>query len=61
MLSIGGRNPIDDNGNTVMSKDTAVHGLQLFDVSSITWKDSYDANAPAYGGTCSISTYCGIR
>jgi hypothetical protein len=43
VLSIGGT-----TGDNPADKDPATQGLQLFDVTEMEWKDSYDANAPAY-------------
>lgn len=42
VLSIGGT---PGNYN---EKDPAAQGLQLFDMTELKWKDSYDANAAAY-------------
>lgn len=42
MLSIGG----SDKART--DPDPAPQGLLLFDMTTLQWKDSYDANAAAY-------------
>ncbi|KAL9583210.1 MAG: hypothetical protein Q9212_002840 [Teloschistes hypoglaucus] len=47
MLSIGGRNPLDD-GQGILSPDPIKHGLQIFDLTEMKWSDRYDANAAPY-------------
>ena len=47
MLSIGGRNPLDVNSNTI-STDSATHGLQIFDMTKMRWSSKYDAEAAPY-------------
>lgn len=47
MLSVGGNNPLDANSETT-SKDPMAQGLQIFDLSDMTWSSSYDAHAAPY-------------
>ncbi|KAL8632441.1 hypothetical protein Q9189_001816 [Teloschistes chrysophthalmus] len=47
MLSIGGRNPLDD-GQGILGPDPIRHGLQIFDLTAMKWSDRYDANAAPY-------------
>ncbi|KAI4252428.1 MAG: hypothetical protein LQ352_004301 [Teloschistes flavicans] len=47
MLSIGGRNPLDD-GQGILSPDPIKHGLQVFDLTEMKWSDRYDADAAPY-------------
>ena len=47
MLSIGGFNPLDVN-NEVKSIDPIPQGLQIFDLTEMTWSSKYDANAAPY-------------
>ena len=42
VLSIGGTD------GSASEADPAPQGLLLFDMTSLEWKDSYDANAAAY-------------
>ena len=46
MLSIGGLDPLDLY--PTMSKDAAIHGLNIFDMTAMEWRDSYDAGAAPY-------------
>ena len=49
MLSIGGLNPLDvNNENSVFSTDPIPQGLQIFDLTEMTWSSKYDANAAPY-------------
>ena len=45
MLSIGGVNPLDTK---TTSQDSAMHGLQIFDLTEMQWNDQYDAKAARY-------------
>jgi len=47
ILSIGGVDR-QTQGAGMTQKDEAPNGLLLFDMSTLKWKDSYDANAAAY-------------
>lgn len=47
MLSIGGRDPLDD-GQGILSPDPIKHGLQIFDLTEMKWSDRYDSNAAPY-------------
>ena len=47
MLSIGGLNPLDQNTGTY-SVDPMAQGLQIFDMTEMTWSSSYDAQAAPY-------------
>lgn len=51
MLSIGG------TGSAWSDQDPAPQGLQLFDMTELKWKDSYDANAAAYERAAAIKTW----
>ena len=48
MLSIGGLDPSMPINASRNSLDTWQHGLGIFDMVDLKWKESYDANAPAY-------------
>lgn len=47
MLSIGGFNPLDANKDAT-STDPMPQGLQIFDLTEMTWSSKYDANAAPY-------------
>ena len=47
MLSVGGFNPLDINEG-IMSIDPIPQGLQIFDLTEMTWGSKYDANAAPY-------------
>ncbi|KAK3385929.1 hypothetical protein B0H63DRAFT_394993 [Podospora didyma] len=49
-LSIGNRQVLSIGGvnGSWIDKDPAPQGLQLFDMTSLAWKDTYDANAASY-------------
>lgn len=47
MLSIGGLNPLDIKDYTFHT-DPVTQGLQIFDLTEMTWSSRYDANAAAY-------------
>lgn len=47
ILSIGGADR-QTQGAGMTQKDEAPNGLLLFDMSTLKWKDSYDANAAGY-------------
>jgi hypothetical protein len=51
VLSIGGT----DKSRT--DPDPAPQGLLLFDMTTLQWKDSYDANAAAYERASDLKTW----
>ena len=56
ILSIGGADR-RTAGAGMKQKDEAPNGLLLFDMSTLKWKDSYDAGAAAYQRSDTIKSW----
>ncbi len=66
MLVIGGVDSLADSTSSVAptldkatfaTKDQFTQGLAIFDMSSLTWADQYDANASVYEQSDLVKNY----
>ena len=59
-VAVGGRQVLSIGGTAGLEwndKDPAPQGLQLFDMTEMKWKDSYDADAAPYERPAAIKTW----
>lgn len=60
LLTIGGTDPAVQEHYAIAyenATDTFAQGLGIFDLTEMTWSDSYDAKAPAYKSPQVVTDY----